>query len=61
MKNHTKIFWFILFHTNLFRHQTIRIRFDKANGFIRVSDGTRYLVLFGPKNMMPFTIGLNIL
>ena len=25
-----------------------RIRFDKVGGFIRVYDGTRYLVLFGP-------------
>ena len=24
------------------------IRFDKVGGFIRVYDGTRYLVLFGP-------------
>ena len=25
----------------------LRIRFDKVDGFIRVYDGTRYLVLFG--------------
>ena len=25
------------------------IRFDKVNGFVRVSDGNKYLVLFGPK------------
>ena len=35
----------------------LHIRFNKIDGFIRV----RYLVLFGPKNMMPFTIGLDIL
>ena len=29
--------------------------------FIRVYDGTRYLVLFSPEKMMPFTIGLDIL
>ena len=28
----------------------LRIRFHKADGFIRVYDGTRYLVLFGPEN-----------
>ena len=39
----------------------LRIMFDKAVGFIRVYDGTRYLVLFGPEKMMPFTIGLDIL
>ena len=27
----------------------LRVRFDKINGFIRVYDGTRYLVLFRPK------------
>ena len=27
----------------------LRIRFDKIDGFIRVYDGSRYLVLFGPE------------
>ena len=27
----------------------LRIRFDKVDGFIRVFDGTRYLVLLGPE------------
>ena len=27
----------------------LSIRFDKVDGFIRVYDGTRYLVLFGPQ------------
>ena len=27
----------------------LRIRFDKVDGFIRVYDGTRYLVWFGPE------------
>ena len=31
-------------------YKTLRIRFDKINGSIRVYDGTRYLVLFGPEN-----------
>ena len=26
-----------------------RIRFDKVDGFIKIYDGTRYLVLFGPE------------
>ena len=26
----------------------LRIRFDKIDGFIKIYDGTRYLVLFGP-------------
>ena len=39
----------------------LRTRFDKADGFIRVYDGTRYLALFALKNMMPFKIRLDIL
>ena len=31
-------------------YKTLRIRFDKIDGSIRVYDGTRYLVLFGPEN-----------
>ena len=27
----------------------MRIKFDKVDGFIKVYDGTRYLVLFGPE------------
>ena len=37
------------------------IRFNKIEGFIRVYDATRYLVLFEPENVIPFTTGLNIL
>ena len=29
--------------------KSLRIRFDKVNGFIKVYDGIRYLVLFGPE------------
>ena len=52
MKNHAKIFWFMTFHTKLWLVQNhyILIRFNKTDGFIRVYDGTRYLVLFGPEN-----------
>ena len=38
------------------------IRFDKANGFIRVYDGTTYLVLFGDeKYNFIYKRGLDIL
>ena len=39
----------------------LHISFDKVDEFIRVYDGTKCLVLFGPENMLPFTKGLNIL
>ena len=41
------------FHTNLLRilisTKLLRIRFDKVDGLIRVYDGIRYLVWFGPE------------
>ena len=33
----------------MFGAKPLRFRFDKVDGFIRVYDGTRYLVLFGSK------------
>ena len=39
----------------------LSIRFDKAHGFIRIYDGTKYLVLLGPEKLMLFTIELDIL
>ena len=41
--------------------KALQIRFDNVDRFIRVYVRTRYLVLFGSKNMVPFTIGLDIL
>ena len=41
-----------ILYTNLIDAKPLRIRFNKVygyNGFIRVYDGTRYLVLFGPE------------
>ena len=39
----------------------MHIMFDKVNGFIRVCNATRYLVLFGDENMISFTAVLDIL
>ena len=41
--------------------KSLRMRFNKVDGFIRVYDGTRYLVLFGLKNMISFTMELDTL
>ena len=40
MKNYMKVFWFMIFHI------TLRVRFDKTDGFIRVYDETRCLASF---------------
>ena len=37
------------YHTTLIGARPLRITFYKVDGFIRVYDGNRYLVLFGPK------------
>ena len=39
----------------------LRITFAETGEFIRVHNGTRYLVLFGPEKMMLFAIGLDTL
>ena len=38
-----------ILYTTLIGPKPLHIRFDKIDGFIRVYDGTRYLVLFGGK------------
>ena len=42
-----KVLIYNISHKNLVAAKTFRIRFDKIDVFIRVYDGTRYLVLFG--------------
>ena len=34
-------------YKNLIGAKPLQIRFDKVDGFIKIYDGTRYLVLFG--------------
>ena len=46
MRDHVKIFWFFDIS---YKSIEVSIRFVKIDGFIRSYDGTRYLVLFGPK------------
>ena len=47
MKYHNKMFWFMTLHIKLWLIQkSLRIRFDKIDGFIRIYDGTRYLKFF---------------
>ena len=50
MKTHTKTFWFYdISYKTLFGSKPLRVRFDEVDGFTRVDDGVRYLVLFTPK------------
>ena len=52
----------MLFHTKLsMGAKPLCIRLDKIDGFIKIYDGTRYLVLLVLKDMMQFMIGLDIL
>ena len=46
MQNHTKYFSLNISYKRLIDSKPLRIRFNKIHGFIRVYDGTGYLVLF---------------
>ena len=59
-QSHENILIYDISNRTFIGPKPLYIRFDKIDGFIRI-DGTRYLVLFGPKNMMLFTIALDIL
>ena len=55
------------FHTKiLIGVKPLRIRFNKINGFFRIYNRTRYLVLFGDRkfdfiyNRITYLIGLNV-
>ena len=39
----------------------LRIRFNKEDGFTRIYDRARYLVLLGPEKAVPLTTELDIL
>ena len=61
-KSHGNILVYNILFKNFIDDKTLRIRFNKIDGFIKDYDGTRYLVLFGSKkNIIPFTTGLYIL
>ena len=46
-KSHENILIYDISYKILIGAKPLRTRFDKINGFIRIYDGTRYLVLFG--------------
>ena len=48
-KSYESILVYDISYKTLIGAKFLRIRFDKINGFIRVYDQTRYLVLFGPE------------
>ena len=48
------------FHIKLFGRKPLRIMF-KVDEYIRDYNGTKYLLLFGSEEYIPFFIGLNIL
>ena len=46
-KSCKNIFVYKISYQTLMGVKHLRIKFDKINGFVKVHDGTRYLVLFG--------------
>ena len=47
--SHENIFIYDISYKNFMGAKPLRIRVDKIDGFIKIYDGTRYLVLFGPE------------
>ena len=48
-KSYKNILVYDISHKTLIDTKSLSIRFDKVDGFIKISDGTRYLVLFAPE------------
>ena len=48
-KSHENILIYDILYKILVGPKPLHIRFDKADGFIRISGGTRFLTLFGSK------------
>ena len=47
VKSYKNVLVYSISYKSLIDYKPLRIRFDKIDGFIRVYDGTRYIVLFG--------------
>lgn len=60
-KSNENIFIFDFTYQTFVAANSLHIRFHKIDGFIRVYDRSRYLVLFEPENVMLFTTRLLIL
>ena len=63
-KLYENIFVYNILYKSLIDSKLLCIRFNKIDGFIRVYNGTRYLVLFGSEKydcIDPLTAGLDIL
>ena len=60
-KSNENIFIFDVTYQTFVAAKSFHIRFHNIDGFIRAYVRSRYLVLFGPENMMLFTTRLHIL
>ena len=47
--SYENILTYVISYKTFIGAKPLRIRFDKIDGFIKIYDGTRYLVLFGPE------------
>ena len=52
---------YVISHKTLIDPKPLQVKFDKIDGFIKIYDGSKCLVLLCPENMMLFTIELDIL
>ena len=60
-KSHENFLIYDISYKILIGPKPLCIRFEKVDGFLRVYDGIRYLVLFAPEIMMSFPKELDVL
>ena len=60
-KSHDNTLLYNVSYKTLIGTKPLFIRFDKMNGFIRVYDGTRYLVLFKHEKYYVISTDLDVL
>ena len=60
-KSHENILIYDSWYNTLFGSKSLQIRFDKIDEIIRIYDKSRYIILFGKKNMALSTTKLDIL
>ena len=60
-KWHKNVLIYDISYKTLIIPKSLRIRCNKIDGFIRIYDGNRKVIMQSPKTLTPFTIELDIL
>ena len=57
-KSYENILIYDVYYKTLIGSKPLHIRFNKIDGFVRICNGTRYLVLFGCQKLVLLTVEL---